>query len=364
MKKLFLFFLITALLAACSPKEQILTKEEAIAFSQKLESAMARQSSNMLDSIFYIPVLAKRVAENSNLKYNAKLLGDVSTAMAKANWGKEILRTVGKDGSFEFVRQYDKANHQHALFRLYTAGGLNYFDIELVKYKNEIKAADIYVYTLGQNISETLGEVVGIFENHEKDKTGDGKFNYQKHLKEIKALMREKQFEQAKKYYEKLPESFKKERLFMVMNITICAEIDEDKHKEALTLLESKFPDDPSTQLFLIDSYLLDKDFDHALNAVDVLDSAVKIDPFLNFLRGNIYAQKEDYAKAIEYYELLKKEKPAFDDALIELMNAYFVSGDLEKGQALVAEYQANKKYDQDKLEIIKMLHPQYVSEQ
>jgi tetratricopeptide (TPR) repeat protein len=363
MRQLFLCFLFGLFLNACSPKEQKLSKEEAIAFSQKLQAAMARQSPNMVDSIFYIPVFAKRVADYGNIAFNGKLMSNVSTAILNAKWGKEILRSMGKDGSFEFVRHYEKEKRHHAIFRLYSSAGVNYFDFELVKYKDEIKAADIYVFTLGQNISESLAEVIDIFEKHEKNKEGQEKYQYQKHLKEIKALIRERQFQDAKKYFDKLPESFKKERLFMVMNITICSELDDDLYKAALVQLESKFSNDPSTQLFLIDSYILDKDFDHALEAIDVLDNAVKTDPLLNFLRGNIYAQKEDYSKAIFCYEQLKKDKPEFDDGIIELMNAYFTTGEVEKGKELVSEYQENKSLDQEKLGTIKMLYPQYVSE-
>ena len=37
MKKLSLFFLLSVFLAACSPKEQVLTKEEAVAAINKAE---------------------------------------------------------------------------------------------------------------------------------------------------------------------------------------------------------------------------------------------------------------------------------------------------------------------------------------
>ena len=363
MKQLFVFSIFTLLLSACSPKEQKLSKEEAIDFAQKIQASMRKQSPNMFDSIFYIPVFAKRVAAYGNLTFSGKLMGEVSTAILKAKWGKEILRSIGKDGSFEFVRHYEKEKHHHAIFRLYCSEGINYFDLELVRFKDQIKAADMYVFTLGQNISEALADVIDVFDKHEKGKSGQLKYQYQNHLKEIKALVRERQFEEAKKYFDKLPESFKKEKLFMVVNITICSELDEDLYKAALVQLESKYPNEPSTQLFLIDSYIIDKDFDHALNAVDILDSAVRTDPLLNFLRGNIYAQKEDYSKAILCYEQLKKDKPEFDDGIIELMNAYFTTGEVEKGKELVAEYQANKSLSQEKLETIKMLYPQYVSE-
>jgi hypothetical protein len=353
-------FLALSFIISCSPKEQPITEKEALDFAQKLELSVAKKSSNILDSIFYVPVFARRVANQSGETYNIKFVREVSGAILKMNLGKEILRSMGKTGTYEFLRHYEKDKHHHIVYRLFADDGLNYYDIELVKYNNEIKASDIFMLTSGEPLSKTLAHTLMLFTKHENEKKGKAT-QYQDHLREIKALIREHQFEDAKKYFEKLPASFKREKIFMIMNISICSNLGNDLHKQALVQLESKFPNDPSTQLFLIDSYLLDKDYDHALKAVNIIDSSVKIDPFLNYFRGNICSQKNDHAAAIVYYELLRKQKPGFADGIIELINSYIMTGENDKAKKLIAEYSANKKFDQTKLETIKMLYPDFV---
>jgi tetratricopeptide (TPR) repeat protein len=360
-RSLFLFFALSFIIG-CSPKEQPITEKEAINFAQKLELSVAKKSSNMLDSIFYVPVFARRVANQSGETYNIKFVREVSGAILKMNLGKEILRSMGKTGTYEFLKHYEKDKHHHIVYRLFADDGLNYYDIELVKYNNEVKASDIFMLTSGESLSKTLAHTLVLFAKHENEKKGKAT-QYQDHIREIKALVREHQFEDAKRYYDKLPSSFKKEKIFMIMNISICSKLGDDLHKEALVQLESKFPNDPSTQLFLIDSYLLDKDYDHALKAVDIIDSSVKIDPLLNYFRGNICSQKNDHTAAIVYYELLKKQKPGFADGIIELINSYIITGETDKAKKLIAEYSANKKFDQAKLETIKMLYPDFVSQ-
>jgi len=65
-KNCFLFLLLfTFLFESCSPKEQSITKKEAIEFAKKLEYTTAKRSSNMLDSVFYVPAFAKRIASHS-----------------------------------------------------------------------------------------------------------------------------------------------------------------------------------------------------------------------------------------------------------------------------------------------------------
>jgi hypothetical protein len=71
---------------------------------------------------------------------------------------------------------------------------------------------------------------------------------------------------------------------------------------------------------------------------------------------------KNDHAAAIVYYELLRKQKPGFADGIIELINSYIMTGENDKAKKLIAEYSANKKFDQAKLETIKMLYPGFVS--
>src|SRR5688572_11607590 len=363
-KNSFLFLLLfTFLIKSCSPKEQPITKKEAIEFAKKLEYTIARRSSNMLDSVLYLPAFARRVANEFGVTYDRTLASQVSSAILKMKFGRETIKSLGKEGTFEFLQHYEKNKRHHIIFRLFADAGLNYYDLELIKFKNQIKAADIFMLTTGENWSKTLAQTMIVFAKHENKKQGKAAVKYLDHLEEIKALIKEKQFENAKKYYDRLPEDFKKEKVFMIMNISICAGLGNDLHKAALVQLESNFPNDASTQLFLMDSYLLDEDYDHALTAVDVIDSAVKIDPLLNFFRGNICSQKEDYAAAVGYYELLKKQKPEFADGIIELINGYFMLGENEKAKNLIVEYQFNKKFKQEKLQTIKSLYPDLVSD-
>src|SRR5688500_5841959 len=170
---LLFLLLFTFLIEGCSPKEQPNTKKEAIEFAKKLEYTIAKRSSNMLDSVFYAPAFAKRIANHSGIKYNSKFVNNVSDAMHNLKWGKDIIRSMGKEGTYEFVRHYEKNQHHHAIFRLFSDEGFNYYDFELVKFNNQVKAVDIYVFSLGEDISKTFANTMNIFEKYEKEKQGN-----------------------------------------------------------------------------------------------------------------------------------------------------------------------------------------------
>ena len=67
----------------------------------------------MLDSIFYLPAFARRVANQSGETYNIKFVREVSGAILKMNLGKEILRSMGKTGTYEFLKHYEKDKGIH-----------------------------------------------------------------------------------------------------------------------------------------------------------------------------------------------------------------------------------------------------------
>ena len=114
-----IFSLLLILLAtSCQPKQKPVTADEVKIFAQKLESSLERRNPDFMD--------------------------------------EAIIKTISKKGTYQLVKQYEKNNAQYALFRLYDDGSLNYHDIELTRSDGNVKIADIYIYTSGEYLSETI----------------------------------------------------------------------------------------------------------------------------------------------------------------------------------------------------------------
>ena len=78
---------------------------------------------------------------------------------------------------------------------------------------------------------------------------------------------------------------------------------------------EESYPKDPSLQLVSIDGYIINKQFDKALKSIDVLDSSIHGDSFLNYLRGNVLFHNEKYEESLKMFAKVNEDFPDFFDA-------------------------------------------------
>lgn len=355
-------FIVALLILSCAPKEETVTKEEALQFAKKLEYSLQNGNERAYDSLFNVRVFSGKVAKETGSNLNNDYLKGVAQALTKSDLGKLIVSLIKDNGSYTYLRSYQKDGRQHILFRFFQGEGLNYHDYELVKYKDGVRIADLFDYMTGQNFTKTVAQLITSVDDLSKEA---GDMLADKSLKEmvqIKNLVSVEKYEEAKKYYDRLPESFKKEKIFQTMNLQITSGLSDDAYSEALFKFEQSFANDPSAQLALVDAYFFKKEYAKAIGALDKLDSAIGGDPFINYIRALLISQTGDTKQTIKYLEKLHKDMPEFSDGTIELMARYIENKEEEKAKDLIVEYKSNAKLDQTKLESIRILYPLFAS--
>ena len=353
-------FLCLFIFWSCASKEQPINKEEVIVFAKKIESSLRNRDSKLVDSIFHDDVFSKRIAKAAGAQADKSFIAGVIVGLKNQRLGNEIILSLGEDGSYEFLRYYERDQHPHIVFRLFGRGGINYHDFELVKFDNRIKAADMFIYLSGEELSKTLATTMITMTGVAKDNSDKELVKYASSIKDIKALINAQRYSEAKELFNKLPFELKKDKLFQLMNIKITSQLDTSLYKQALNAFEKQYANDASAQLSLIDAYFLNKDYKKALRAIDVVDSAVNKDPLLNYYRALTYTQMGDKDNTIKYLEVLYKQKPGFTEGNLELIANYIETNEHEKASLLIAAYKANKKLDQAKLENLKLLYPEF----
>ena len=75
----------------------------------------------------------------------------------------------------------------------------------------------------------------------------------------------------------------------MLIAIFASSKISEEKYIAAIDRFRAAHPDEACIDLIAIDSYVVKKDYQSALQAVEQLDKAVGGDPYLRMMRANIY---------------------------------------------------------------------------
>ncbi|OQP64138.1 hypothetical protein A3860_22290 [Niastella vici] len=352
----FLLYILFA--AACSEPEKPVTKEEAAAMAKSLKTNIAHRKSNWFNEVLDIKAFESRIREAAHNKVNETMLKGAMKSIESGDFGEQVIKALGKRGSYELVKQYEKNNHQHLVFRMYNEQ-LNYHDFELIKKGDKIKIADIFIYTTGENLSASIGESLMSMNEQLSAVSKVDPQELQK-IQLIKSYMQRKDGEKASELYKSLPGLLRAQKLYKIMYIQIASDLGNDEYLAALNKFQQEYPDAPNMYLLMIDAYFLKKDFPGALRCVNSLDSLINKDPFLDFYRAVIYKQNNDPANALVCLEKLHQYMPDFGTGTLQLINAYLDEKQLDKAVALTQSYKKGKDVDDQTLEALYLMYPGY----
>ena len=353
------FAVVLFLFSSCHMLEEPVTKKEALAFGKAIEKSFEEKDPTLFNDIFDVNAFTEKLTEVGQGKIDKAQLRSIPDNLRKRKLGSEILELNGADGTYQLVKHYEKDNKQHLLFRMFGDGGLNYHDIELTRTGDKIKAADIFVYMSGETFTKSVSDVLINMGKYYNDKPGEEKTSTRSIIR-MKKLMNEGNYESAKAEYDSLPLVLQDQKSFQLMNLMIVSEIDNELYTAAMDRFNETFPNEPNMALMMIDNHFLKNDYKAALKDVDQLDAIVNKDPFLDFYRGNIYSYMKDTINAKKYYERVIKNLPNMPDAYIELITLYIENKQEEKAGKLVQQYKSNKKFNQENLETIQFLYPDF----
>jgi hypothetical protein len=352
------FLLYILFVTACSAPEKPVTKEEATAVAASLTEAMAQRNPGRLNELFDLTAFEKRIREESQNKLDKTMLAGAIKGMRSGDFSRQIVKSLGKKGSYELVKQYEKNNHQHLVFRLYNEQ-LNYHDFELIKKEDKVRIADIYIYTTGENLSSTLMQtLLSMSEQPAAAKQVDQ--DDVQNIQRIKSYINEAEFEKANRLFKGLPAVIRNQKMYKIINIQIASGLGNDVYLAALNKYQQEYPDAPNMYLLMIDAYFLKKDYAGALRCVNSLDSLINKDPFLDYYRALICKESEDHANQLVYLEKLQKNMPAFGDGTLQLINAYAEGKQLDKAVALTKQYRTSKDPDTETLDALYLLYPDF----
>lgn len=343
---------LLVLLSSCLPKEakeEPVTKEEALLLAAKIDSSIRYKLPYYFNSLINKKVFTQKIATVTGASVSGDMIKEAEVGLKQMDLGQNIINGIKDNGFYELVKQYEKDNKQHLLFRLYSDSGLNYHDFELTKRKGEVGIADMYIYLSGEDLSETLGDLLTSFSELKADHESEVQAQT-KAVKKVKDLYQSGEIEQAKDYYEQLPESLKKQKALQIMNIQISTRLNKEAHAAALKEYQSLYPNEANISLLQLDYYIAQQDYKKSMESIDKLDTMINRDPFLDYIRALIANLMNEPAQAIVFLERLHTTMPQYGDGVLELIAHYLDNGDDDKANTLMDEYKNNENFDQQKL--------------
>lgn len=354
--KTLLTAIFIALLPSCNLRDQPVSQQEALNLATKIERSVAAHNEGILNDIFEQQRFSQRVLAAAHQRLNLTLASQARSALTQAQWGTRIV-AAARGGGYELVHQYEKDGHQHLLFRLYeSTSAINYHDYELVKTDKGVKAADIYVYYSGEDLSKTIAQSL-LMTDKMSDLTPD---DQQKilYVRKIDEMIDGGSAEDAGQYFDQLPADFKKQKVFQLIHLRIAQKLGDTPYLAAINEFRADFPQDPSLGLFMMDAYFMEKDYPSALAAVDRLDSAVQKDPFLDYYRGLIYKVEANTEQSRVCFERLHHNMPRFGKGSVELLANYVNAGQPDSAAMLIRQAQADSNITADQLKAIEDAYP------
>jgi tetratricopeptide (TPR) repeat protein len=319
--KIALLAIAFSCLFSCDVAEQYATKEEAKAFAKKLENQANIRSAHFFNSSISIKALSRRVKAFGDFGSDGSIEEGLKQGLKKNEIGKKIFASMGKEGSFELVRIYERDNKNRAIFRMFSPdGGFNYYDLELIKENNEIKIADFFIYLTGENFSETMADLVSTLVSSTRINKDESTMA---NLSQIKYQINAGNYKAAWDDFNQLPYAVQNTKGAQMIKLEICKNISDSLYTAAISQYENLLKDKKFDNLILLDYYIAKQNYNNAIAIIDSLDVRIQYDPFLNYYRGLMHYNNENLDKAIECHEKLVKGLPNFKPGYEELIVLY-----------------------------------------
>ena len=343
---------LCACFLSCGSPEKPVTAEEARAFGKKLEQSIEKRDPAFFNEAMDRSELTRR-AGLSGSRQEKEFAAGVRNAI---HMGTKIVDGISKEATYQLVKQYEKEGKHHLIFRLFDDGSINYHDLELIRRKNDVKVADMMVYTTGENLSATISGLYKQFSGVIDASTG--KEDWLQSMPRIREEMKKGHHDKAYDLFLRIPEEGRKSKAFRMLKIEICSGLGDEEQQKAINEMISAFPNEPNMQLILLDYYFLKKEYSKVLDAINAVDRMIDKDPFLDYYRYLCYNIMEDEAKAKEHLLRVCRNYPKFPDARLELVATYLNEDKPDSARIQVKEYRLIKTFPQSRLDNLLGAYP------
>jgi len=336
-------FLACCIFTGCKTKEaEKVSRQEALAFARDIEKQVDDFKIDFIEKNLHFSTLMERIYLNEKSKKLKGIEAGMKKNLSTNNYEKGIYDLMGGAGSFQMTKQYEDNGVQHLIFRIQGVGGFNYVDMELIKQDKKTWIADLFLFNTGENLSKSMGDLAEKLLAHEGSTI---ETELIANMDRIKKYMRDGEYENAKTVYLRLPYNLRNNKLYETAYLEILSKISQEEYLAELERITKKYEAQQGYDLMLLDVYLVKKDYTKALSYIDVIDSAVKHDPFLDYYRGLVSNMNNDREKAVGYFQKVAVSMPDFADNYAELFAHYSAINDRENAKKYYSIYKTYGGY-------------------
>lgn len=309
--------------------EATFTKQETQQFATDLEQAVNEGDMNRLNSTLFNWDLCFDLMM-AGIDISEKDLADarrgfLSTVHQQNGLFHEVQAAIQQGGSFTLIRTREVDGQPRALFRLVIPnGGLNYHEYLLTKNDaGTVQAYDVFVYLSGERLSQTMRRMMLQLAAHQNrgllDRMTGREQTLVKHFDEVQqviAQLRSRNPAGALAAYDRLPQELRKQKFLLLLGLRGAQESGNDaRYQEILETFRTEYPTDAAVDFISIDYFVMQKDFEKALAAVDRVDQSLGGDAYLGISRAGIYVENKQYDLARQALDKAIAADPNLEEA-------------------------------------------------
>jgi len=258
-----------------------------------------------------------------------EFMSGLSESMGKAQFGKRIVDSSADETSqFTFLRLKNDKNRVTAVYRHNLGDGLNYYRFYLKVSNGNIVFDDLFVYLAGETTTSTLGRManMALSQFGVLDKImGKERALVEAYAKTSKMtdLINQGKFAEGYKIYQELPAELQNEKAIQVQRYTAASNINETVFKEVCADLVTRYADEGSMNLLLIDGLFLTQEWAMLMRILDGLEASVGGDPFINTYRTTVLLAQEKHDEALALADKMMSEEITRMDAYATKIDVY-----------------------------------------
>ncbi len=302
-------------------------------FGEKLETAIATGDQAEASRLFRLMDLFERCLTDLDFSAADKrgLLQGAGASSGKM--AEQIIQEVKKGGKYSLLRVRTVEGKKRVLMRLIGAeGALNYHEFTLVRYPDgRVGPEDIHILATGELITQTFRRLLLSFAAERNQgivaRLSGAEQMYTKHLPKLQTIAQDTQagrHQQALATFRQLPAELQKDRTFQILAIQAAQGVDEKEYLAEMERFQQNHPGDPVTDLLAIDFFLVKKQYDESIKAIDRLDKMMGGDPYICVLRGGALLEAGRLEEARKETEKGIKEDPKLEAGYLARIKVAF----------------------------------------
>lgn len=299
------------------------SESEAATFIQRVQKAVAAHA--IPDDIIDWDELLKRGLGEATMSPD---FAKGARKGASERFISELNAVLARGGTYRLLANRLVGGQRRVRFRMVDAdGGFNYHDYVLVHSASGVSAVDLFVLLTGEAMSTSVRRVMlpivvsqsrGLLE---RLTTEDG--DLVKNIDKVQQLSAFKQNPKAAlAAYATLPRSLQHDKSVLLLRINAASAAGETEYAAAIGDFRRLHPKDACVDVLSLDYYVLAKQYDLALEALDRLQKKEGDDPYLGVVRANLLFLKNERKAAEQSLE----SSLAADPDLVEAMRLLIIA--------------------------------------